>query len=45
MQSRQSDALNLNINALGELLDSNAAAGRLMSKPLGILLVHALYGR
>lgn len=40
--SRQGDALNLDINALGQLLHGDAAPGGLVNEPLGILLVHAL---
>jgi hypothetical protein len=39
---RQSNTLNLNVHTLGQLLDSNSTAGRLMREPLRILFVHAL---
>lgn len=42
LQSRQSNALNLNVNVLGKSLDSNAAASRLVGEPLLILGVHVL---
>ena len=42
--SRQGDALNLDIDALGQLLHGDAAPGGLVDEPLGILLVHALQG-
>ncbi len=40
--SRQRDALDLDVDRLGQLLHGDTAAGRLMGKPLGILLVHIL---
>jgi hypothetical protein len=40
--SREGNALNLDIDALGQLLDSDAAPGGLVGEPLGVLLVHAL---
>ena len=40
---REGNALNLDIDALGKLLDSNTAAGGLVDEPLGVLLVHALF--
>lgn len=40
--SRKGDALNLDIDTLGKLLDGDAAPGRLVGEPLGVLLVHAL---
>jgi hypothetical protein len=41
--SRKSDALDLNVDPLGQLLHGDAAAGGLVDEPLGILLVHALF--
>lgn len=38
--SRQSNALNFNIDVLRERLDGDAAAGGLVSEPLCVLLVH-----
>lgn len=38
----QSDTLNLNIDVLGQRLDSYTAASRLVGEPLGVLLVHSL---
>lgn len=43
IQSGEGNALDLNINPLGELLDRNAAPSRLVGEPLGVLLVHALH--
>jgi hypothetical protein len=42
MESREGNALNLDVNALGELLDGDTAAGGLVDEPLGVLLVHVL---
>lgn len=42
MHLREGNALNLNINTLGKLVNSNAAASGLVSEPLGVLLVHGL---
>lgn len=39
---RQRNALNLDINVLGQSLDGDTAAGRLVGEPLGVLLVHGL---
>lgn len=39
---RQRSAFNLNVDVLGQRLDSNTAAGGLVSEPLGVLLVHRL---
>lgn len=38
----QSDTLDLNIDVLGQGLDSHTAASRLVGEPLGVLLVHSL---
>lgn len=40
--SRQRDALDLDIDVLGQRLDGHAAARRLVGEPLGVLLVHSL---
>lgn len=37
---RESNALNLNVDSLGQLLDGHATAGGLVGKPLLVLLVH-----
>lgn len=39
---REGNGLNLNVHALGEGLDGNAAASRLVGEPLLILGVHVL---
>lgn len=38
----QRNALNLDVDILGQCLDGHTAAGRLVYKPLGILLIHGL---
>lgn len=43
MSSWQRDALNLNLDILGQGLDGNAAAGRLVREVLCVLLVHVLH--
>lgn len=40
IRSRQSNAFNFNIDVLRESLDGDATAGRLVSEPLRVLLVH-----
>jgi hypothetical protein len=40
---RESNALDLDIDALGELLDGHAGPGGLVGEPLGVLLVHVLF--
>lgn len=44
-QSRKRDALNLHIDALGQLLDGDAGPGGLVSEPLLVLRVHVGEGR
>ena len=39
---REGNGLNLNVYALGESLDSNAAASRLVGEPLLVLGIHVL---
>lgn len=38
----QRNALDLNIDVLGQCLDGDTAAGRLVYKPFGVLLIHGL---
>ena len=39
---RQSNALNLHVDALGKLLDGDTAPGRFVLEPLGVLKIHLL---
>ena len=43
MYSGESDALDLDINILGQCLDSDAASGGLVGEPLLVLRVHLLF--
>jgi len=42
IESRKSDALDLNVNSLRKLFHRDTAPRRLVSEPLGVLLIHAL---
>ena len=43
VQSWQGNALDLDVDSLGQLLDRHAASGGLVGEPLGVLLVHILW--